>query len=209
MDSPPPRASTLSADSEKRRKAAAAAADLATRLAAGDPRARDELCARYYRRVLRLLLARCPTDRALAEDLTNETFATLLRKLPAGDLANPAALSSYCIQTATNIWLAHVRKEEGRGTSPNTELVEQTPDLDALSAQARLLREERARLVRQALEELRLPRDREVLRRFYLLEQEKARICRELGMSANNFDSVIHRAKERLRTLMLGRDQGG
>ena len=46
------------------------------------------------------------------------------------------------------------------------------------------------------------PRDRDVLDRFYLRDQDKARICKELGLTPANFDRVISRARIRLRELL-------
>ena len=52
------------------------------------------------------------------------------------------------------------------------------------------------------LQELNSPRDREILVRFYLQEEEKDAICRDLGLEADQFDKVLHRARARLKELL-------
>ena len=65
--------------------------------------------------------------------------------------------------------------------------------------------------MRQLLAELDLERDREILARFYIAEQEKGTICRELGVAGDHFKRVLFRARERYRELFLrklGRAEG-
>jgi DNA-directed RNA polymerase specialized sigma24 family protein len=45
-------------------------------------------------------------------------------------------------------------------------------------------------------------RDRTMLVRFYLDEEEKESICRDLGLSPLQFDKILHRARGRLRKLL-------
>ena len=45
-------------------------------------------------------------------------------------------------------------------------------------------------------------RDREILVRLYLQEEEKDTICRDLGLEAEHFDKVLHRARGRLKELL-------
>ncbi len=41
----------------------------------------------------------------------------------------------------------------------------------------------------------------EIIKRFYLDEEDKAEICRSMGLSPLHFDRVIFRARQRLRSL--------
>jgi RNA polymerase sigma-70 factor (ECF subfamily) len=58
------------------------------------------------------------------------------------------------------------------------------------------------RLVDQALAQLGMPRDREILRRYFLQDEDKQSICTNLGLSAEHFDRVLFRAKQRMRKLI-------
>jgi len=48
---------------------------------------------------------------------------------------------------------------------------------------------------------MRSERDHQILFRFYLQEQEKAEICRDLGLTSLHFNRVLFRARERYRAL--------
>jgi RNA polymerase sigma-70 factor (ECF subfamily) len=56
--------------------------------------------------------------------------------------------------------------------------------------------------VKRILQQLPTPRDREILMRFYLQEEEKDAICRDLRLEADQFDKVLHRARARLKELL-------
>ena len=59
--------------------------------------------------------------------------------------------------------------------------------------------------VRSLIESLPTARDREIVKRFYLDEDEKDVICRDLGLSALHFDKVIFRARQRMKALLEAR----
>ena len=54
----------------------------------------------------------------------------------------------------------------------------------------------------KVLNQLSVARDREILRRFYLKDEDKAEICIDLQLSAAHFDRVLYRAKKRMRELI-------
>jgi len=64
-----------------------------------------------------------------------------------------------------------------------------------------LLSVERAAIARRVLDELPAERDREILHRFYILEDEKDAICGDLGLTSLHFNRVLYRARERYREL--------
>jgi RNA polymerase sigma factor (sigma-70 family) len=72
------------------------------------------------------------------------------------------------------------------------------PQLDALglNPEAMALARERAEIAQSALAEL-LPRDREILERFYLKEQTQEQICAEMNLTETQFRRGKSRAKER------------
>lgn len=176
-------------------------AQLAARIANGDADAREELRDRYYDQVRLMMSVRCCGDRAQAEDLVNETFRILLENLGRNMLRNHAALPAYVVRTARNVWIAHVRRERSRGTFPDTDALDAQPAAD-LSPEERYAQEQLARLVHEAIAGLRVARDREVVRRYFLFDQDKQVICRLLDLSSSNFDNVIWRAKARLRKIL-------
>jgi hypothetical protein len=52
------------------------------------------------------------------------------------------------------------------------------------------------------LEQMPVARDREVLIRFYLDDEDREQICRELQLSEEHFNRVIFRARNRFRELI-------
>jgi RNA polymerase sigma-70 factor, ECF subfamily len=101
---------------------------------------------------------------------------------------------------AFNLLRNHRRRMDNRRDTRASSLV-----LDNLPANSSLfdqLQDERmAHATRRIVTELPIPRDREVVRRFYLEEHGKAEICADLGLSPLHFDKIVFRARRRLRRL--------
>lgn len=175
------------------------AAALVERIARGDARAESELVERYSRGVLHLL-RRSTGDADLADDLHQETFRIVLQRLRGAGLEEPERLVGFIRRTARNLFLADYRRTARRRTG---DLDESTVLRDpAPSPLGRVLMAERVRLVRRLVGELRTDRDRQILYRYYLAEEDKARICRDLGLSDVHFNRVLFRARERFRELL-------
>ncbi len=175
------------------------AAELVARIQAGDRRAEEELIERFGRGI-RLLLRRDLGARAEADDLFQETFRLALRKIPDGELREPAKLGGFLAGLAHNLAIGHLRHEArdlGRaGPGAVERLAASSP-----SPLGSLLAHERASLVRRVLAELGNPRDRRILFRFYLAGDDKQEICRDLGLGSLHFNRVLHRARQRYRKL--------
>jgi len=172
-----------------------ASAALVKRLIAGDPTAEEELVRRYTRGI-RMLLRRITNDWS-ADDLHQDTFRRALEKIKRGELREPDKLSAFMCGLARNLAIDSLRQSM-RAEQLQPRQPVPAPDADALE---QLLREERARAVRQALSEMPVARDREILRRFYIAEEDKEQICADLDLSALHFNRVLHRARERFREL--------
>jgi RNA polymerase sigma-70 factor (ECF subfamily) len=173
--------------------------ELVRRIRAGDRPAEDELVRRYQRGV-GAVLRRAGADPATADDLSQETFATSLRKIRAGEVREPERLAGFVCSLARNLAIEHFRKAGSRRTagSPDADFASPAP-----GPLEDLLRTERAAVVRKVLAEMPSERDRQVLFRFYLAEEEKDRICKDLGLSSLHFNRVVFRARERYRELYL------
>ncbi|HWM93059.1 MAG TPA: sigma-70 family RNA polymerase sigma factor [Thermoanaerobaculia bacterium] len=171
---------------------------LVERIRAGDPGAEAELVARYGNG-LSYLLRKITGDPVLSEDLLQETFRVALRRVRAGELREPEKLGGFLRATAKNLARAEHRRG-GRWESMDDGTVE--PADPGESQLAQVIRTEEAGLVRRVLGELRSRRDRQLLYRFYIAEEEKEEICRDLGLSSLNFNLVLFRARERFRKLV-------
>jgi RNA polymerase sigma-70 factor (ECF subfamily) len=174
-------------------------AALATRIAAGEARAEARLV-ELYGRVVAIILDRHTGGRPEAEDLYQETFQTALEKLRRSELREPAKLPGFLARIARNLAIEHYRKRARRRTEGDSGVlrvaVARGPgQLDVL------LDSEWAALVRRLIEELDTSRDREILFRLYVAEEEKEKIAADLGLSSLQFNRVVHRARQRFKTL--------
>lgn len=182
--------------------AAESPAGLVGRIRAGESSAEAELVNRY-RRGLAFILARATSDRPAIDDLLQDAFRIALEKIRKGDLREPEKLSGFLCGLARNLAIEHFRKGAARraATSAGGEaLIRRPPD-----PQERALQAERLAIVRQVLSELGSDRDRQILYRFYIAEDEKDAICRDLHLSSLHFNRVLFRARERYRALYLKR----
>jgi len=69
-----------------------------------------------------------------------------------------------------------------------------------------LQREASARAVRELLTELPFERDRQLLTRHYLNEEDKEVICRDLGIPESAFNVALCRARQRFREILEKHD---
>jgi RNA polymerase sigma-70 factor (ECF subfamily) len=145
---------------------------------------------------LTAMLVRRLGDRQLASDLLQEAIATTLHKLQAGASMPPDVLAGYVFRTAINHLRNHRRRE--RPCVQDAGALDHYAD-DTASPLEASQRDATRRLVRRVLAGLPSARDREVLVRFYLDEQDREQVCAALGLSAPQFHQVISRARERMR----------
>lgn len=186
----------------------ASPADLVQRIRTGDPRAEEELIVRFGEG-LTFLLRRWTRGHSDAEDLYQETFRLALEKIRRGEVRDPERLAGFLRSLARNLSIEHYRKAARRGAREEeieTAAEVTNPDTGQLG---QLLRKEKVSLVRRLLEELGSERDRQVLFRFYIAEEDKENIRSDLGLTAPEFNLVLFRARRRYRDLYERHAQPG
>jgi RNA polymerase sigma-70 factor, ECF subfamily len=177
-------------------------ADLVSRILAGDRNAEAELVERYHRGVTAIIRREVGGAVGAAEDLYQETFRIALEKIRRGDLREPEKLSGFVCAVARNLVIDYFRRASRRESLTEIEDAAPTPD-PAPSQIDQLLQRERAAIVRQVIDELPSDRDRQLLFRFYIAEEEKDQICVDMGLTALHFNRVLFRARERYKELYL------
>lgn len=150
---------------------------------------------------MRFMLRHRAQDVHLADDLYQDTFLIVLRRISEGGLEDPNKLSGYVHRTALNVFLGYVRTKKRRRTDSDTQLIERLADDDRTQL-SEISQVELGRVVALLLAELTQDRDRDILRRFYLLGQSKKEICSVLGMSPALFDSVMSKARARFKKIV-------
>lgn len=156
-----------------------------------------------YPGLLRLLRSKL-RDEQLAADVLNQALVTSLEHFDAGRIADPAAIAGYVFQVAMNQWRNHRRKfDERRDNKTSLEVLDHDTAHASTAENAfdtHLMSE-----VRALIQGLSTERDRQIVKRYYLDEDEKDTICRDLGLSPLHFDKVIFRARQRMKSLLEAR----
>jgi len=174
------------------------AAAMVAAIAVGDERAQASLFRRYQRPLL-IILLRSVESREVAEELCQETFRITFQKILRGQLREPEKLASFMWSVAQRLAIEHFRKLPPLPPADLDSIASLSdPAPDPL---AQLLDKEAAASVRLLLDDLRFARDREVLYRYYIAEEDKQQICDDLRLSTYQFNLVLFRARERYRLL--------
>ena len=175
---------------------------LCRRIRAGDLEA-EAMLVRQLQSGLRLVAHRAAGgDYELAHDVCQEALVIIIRRLRTTGLENPSTLAAFAAQTARNLVTAARRKTHRQRTDPDGERIEGIAD-PGPAAQEQLAAGRIATILNQILAELPGERDRTILIRFYLKEDDKSEICRDLNLSELGFNQVIFRARNRLRQLLI------
>jgi RNA polymerase sigma-70 factor (ECF subfamily) len=175
-------------------------ADLVRRILAGDRAAEDELVQRYANGV-RFVISQSAPDPSAMDDVYQETFCLALQKIRRGEVREPERLSGFIVGLARNLLIDHFRRTSRR--QAREEPADDTPLYSPEPSQLdRLVQEQRKALARRVLAAMPSERDRTVLSRFYIADDDKDRICEELGLSSLHFNQVLFRARERFKKLI-------
>jgi RNA polymerase sigma-70 factor, ECF subfamily len=152
---------------------------------------------------LRALIIRRVRDPELAADILQDAAVTTLEKLRAGEIARPEGVGGYLYRVALNHLRNHRRKD--RAALSSADGLEALPNDGDEPGWADASRAQWAATARRTLEALPASRDRELLVRFYIEDEDKVSICAALGLSDEHFNRVIFRARNRFRILLESR----
>jgi RNA polymerase sigma-70 factor, ECF subfamily len=132
------------------------------------------------------------------DDSVHSCFALILDALQKGQLREPSRLPAF----ATTIVKRHIisriqerclrRKSESELDEVEVFAASREPD-----PEHRAIRNRANQKLAEVLK-LMSPRDRDILYRFYVLDQDAEQVCGELGITPNEFRNAKHRAKDRL-----------
>lgn len=183
-----------------------AAAELVGRIVAGDPVAESRLIEIFGRPIL-MLLERHTNGRPEAQDLYQDTFRLALDKLRRGELREPERLAGFLASLARNLAIELYRGVARRRTEVDGDALAAVPS-PRRSQLEDVLDAEKKRVVRQLLDEMRVDRDREILFRFYLAEEDKDVIARDFGIDSLQFNRILHRARQRYKEILESRGGG-
>jgi RNA polymerase sigma-70 factor (ECF subfamily) len=166
----------------------------------GDGDAETRLVERYSNG-LRFLLLRRVHDDERAQDLLQDTFFIAISKLRDVDLDSPERLAGYLRGIAIRVALNAGRRRQREPYPLEAEAVAQIPDREPRQFD-HVAREQTLAAVHKLLKSMPMKRDREVLTRFYVEDQDKEAICEALGLDSLHFNRVLFRAKKRFRKIL-------
>jgi RNA polymerase sigma factor (sigma-70 family) len=174
-------------------------ADTVDRIRAGDPLAMTELYGVFTRGIRYLLLRTLGVEEL--DDRVHDCFLIVTEAIRAGELRDPARLMGY-VRTVVRRHIAATIEETiaRRRTSVEFEDSLFTVSDWKNNPEQSLLADQRADIARRVFKGV-SRRDREILRRFYLLEQPQEQICEEMSLSYNQFRLLKSRAKARFGKL--------
>jgi len=171
----------------------------------GHAQAEGDLVERYSRG-LRVLLIRRIGDEERARDLLQESLFIAIEKLRSTDLENPERLAGYLRGIAIRVAMNASRKRKREPTSMDISEVAAVRDSGPRQFE-QVSDKETAAAVRRLLASMPIQRDRDLLTRYYLHDQDKEEICKELRLSSLHFNRVLFRAKARFRKILEDEDQ--
>ncbi len=173
------------------------------RLQSGDRETEEHLIAFFYKPVLVKSQIRLRSA-ALAQDACQETFRRVIAYFRSGKtLENPASFPGFVHAVSNNVAL-----ELSRAGRRHDQLAENAPEPadPADDPERQMITEERKEIVRRVLGKM-SEKDRELLRRVLLGEEDKAAVSKEFGVDRGYLRVLLHRARLRFKAALL-EDQG-
>jgi RNA polymerase sigma-70 factor (ECF subfamily) len=167
-------------------------------LARRDAEAENFLIAHFTRPIQLKLRARLRSAE-LVQDAQQETFLRVLRYFHSGKvLDNPASLPGFVHAVCHNVALEFLRSHTRHSQMPENapETVDPGGGPEAMAAT-----EERRKMVAQVMNGM-PEKDRELLRRVCLDEEDKDAVCREFKVDRSYLRVLLHRARNRFRTIL-------
>lgn len=156
----------------------------------------EEKFVKSYRGQVFAMLKQLVRDEARAEDLTQESLLHVIQKLRSGGVREAEKLESYLFSTARFMYFGWLRKRDNQ--LRYEESMEDAVSSD-LPMEVCVMNVDRRNLIDEAMECLKVSRDREILERHYLWEQSKDEVCDALLLSTQHYDRVLSRARKRLK----------
>jgi RNA polymerase sigma-70 factor (ECF subfamily) len=175
-------------------------ADYVQRLRDGDQATEDHF-AEYFGELIRIKATVRLRSPQLVDDIRQETLLRVLRNARKGTIEHPERLGPYVITVCNNVILELFRRDRRLSQLPD-----EAGEISSgqASVETELAQTQRRTLVRRMLDDL-APRDRELLRRIFLDEDDKDAVCEEFKVNRDYLRVLLHRARGRLRSAIAGR----
>jgi RNA polymerase sigma factor (sigma-70 family) len=168
--------------------------DLVCRIQKNEPAALEELYSLISRGIKILIIRQL--GRQDVDDRVHDTFLLVVQSIQKGDLREPERLLAFARTIVRRRISQYIEKSAAsRRENLTGEAASWVPDSEDNPEQA-AIRTQNGNIMEQVLRTL-SRRDREILTRFYLLEQSAEQICAEMELTETQFRLLKSRAKTR------------
>ena len=172
------------------------------RLAEGDPSVEQHFTT-YFGRLIFLKLRGRVRSAQLAEDMKQETFLRVLEQIRSKrGIDQPERLGGFVNGVCHRVMMEFFRSE---GRHPQLQESAPDPPDHTVDLEGDLVDDERKRMVHSVLAEL-SGKDRTILRMVFLEDLDKDKVCDTMRVSRGYLRVLLHRARQRLKKIMLERD---
>ncbi|WP_154223547.1 RNA polymerase sigma factor [Marinicella rhabdoformis] len=179
--------------------------NLLKQIAAGDTDACQQFVVDHYQWLTVIVRQQFPyTD--LYMDIVHDAFGLTIEKLKANEINKLESIKFYLRTAAINIGYSYLRKDKKFRSSLDQDLLFILEDKTADVARE-VEWDDSIEYVKRLIKELKVARDREILKAFYLEDKDKLSICQELQITPDHFSRVLFRAKHRLKELLMGKKE--
>jgi RNA polymerase sigma-70 factor (ECF subfamily) len=138
----------------------------------------------------------------LAADMVHQAIAITLEHIKAGRIGSTEHIPGYVYKTCQNLLRNHRRNMSNRPElRADPEHLDTLPDDEQVDFSDQQRIKESVRLALRSLSS----RDRDVVMRFYLYDEDKEIICREFNLSSISFNKIVSRARQRLKDKLSAR----
>ena len=157
---------------------------------------------------VRSLLRRMTRDVQLARDLSQDVLLATIQALRAGRISDPSAIAGYMCQIARHLVYADRRRSNPLISDNLPDTASTWADTPRTPLETCEIQELQI-MARATLAELPTARDRDLLYGFYVDGLGKAELMIRLQLTSEQFDRVIHRARQRMCERMRAKMNGG
>lgn len=141
------------------------------------------------------------------QDSVHDVYVTVAEAITAGKLRDPDRLRAF-LTTVTRFYTYSQIERRVQGRNRFTGIDGMGVDFpDGTNLEAGLYHRQKVTFVRDILQQMPVV-DREILRRFYLEEQSKEQICREMRITPTQFRNMKSQAKLALTEIGMRRLRG-
>jgi len=163
-----------------------------------DPSAENHLISHFSRPVQIKLRARLRSPE-LIQDAFQETFLRVLSYFRSGKtLESPSSLPGFVHAICHNVALEFLRAHTRQDQYPERL---REPVAAGLDPERQMVTEERRDMVRRLLQEL-SEKDRKLLKRIFLDDEDKDAVCQEFEVNRNYLRVLLYRARTRFKALV-------